>query len=208
MTWRLDRPRERLHDHTLDHLSSGVGHEVGSWRATPAPESRVVFHHASERVLSAHPTLEDVYRQVRIVEDWHAMTLTKEPRIGYHWIAVQQRGWIVEGLGWSRIGAHVGRHNTSSLGILILGLDGARGAGTHAPWPLTAHEGFCAMHEFPPSPVVHTRQHWRGRSSGLVSPLSHPLMPGPRTRPGGGAGARRCGGVSSGSFRMDQVIPW
>lgn len=109
--------------------SHGIGHP------TPGPQSRVVFHHAPERPIPDNPTREQVAEQIRIIEDWHARRLTpSNPRIGYQWVVVEQTGEVWEALGWDRIGAHVGGHNTASLGILIMGIDGAETAGSDRAW--------------------------------------------------------------------------
>lgn len=122
----------------------------GTGHPAPRPQSRVVFHHAPERVVGADPTDEQIARQIRIMEDWHAKTLTPtNPRIGYQFIAVDQTAEIWEGIGWGRIGAHVGGHNTASLGILILGVDGARSAGRPETWNAIGRlirEGVAAGH--------------------------------------------------------------
>jgi hypothetical protein len=98
-------------------------------------KTRVVIHHAPERVISPNPTPEHVYEQVRIIEDWHGKKITPtNPRIGYEWIVVEQTGEIIEALGWNRVGAHVGGHNTLSLGILILGIDGRKETGSDRTW--------------------------------------------------------------------------
>lgn len=111
----------------------------GQGLRTSRPQSRVVIHHAPERKLKALPTEEDIGEQIRIIERWHAQVLTPtNPRIGYHWIVVDQDASIWEGLGWDRIGAHVANHNTSSLGILLLGLDGADSSGRRDVWSSVA----------------------------------------------------------------------
>lgn len=112
---------------------------------TPRPQVRVVIHHAPERAIPPNPTREQVAAQIRIMEDWHVKTLTPtNPRIGYQFIAVEQTGEIWEGLGWDRIGAHVGGHNTASLGILIAGINGAKEVGSDRTWRAIGnliHEG-------------------------------------------------------------------
>lgn len=101
--------------------------------------TRVVFHHAPERRLPTSPTHDEIADQIRIMEDWHARTFDlKEPRLGYQWIIVVPTLEIWEGIGWDRIGAHVRDHNTLSLGVLFLGLDGAKEAGPDAAWRLAA----------------------------------------------------------------------
>lgn len=107
----------------------------GIGRPTRRPMSRVVIHHAPERLLPDNPTAAQISEQMRVMEAWHAKKLTPtNPRIGYQFVAVEQTGEIWEGLGWDRIGAHVGGHNTASLGILILGIDGAKSAGSGGTW--------------------------------------------------------------------------
>lgn len=107
----------------------------GTGHLAPRAQIRAVFHHAPERPLPANPTREQVASQIRIIEDWHATTLTPgNPRIGYNFIVVVQTGEVWEGLGWGRVGAHVGGHNTASVGILLLGLDGSLEAGSDKVW--------------------------------------------------------------------------
>jgi peptidoglycan recognition protein len=111
----------------------GARHGLG--HPTRGPQVRVVIHHAPERRLYANPTHDEVAAHIRVIEQWHADHLTPtNPRIGYHWVVVDQTGDIWEGLGWGRIGAHVGGHNTTSLGILILGIDGRHTVGQPHTW--------------------------------------------------------------------------
>jgi peptidoglycan recognition protein len=111
----------------------GARHGLGL--PTRAPQVRVVIHHAPERRLPVSPTHDEIAAHLRVIEQWHAEQLTPtQPRIGYHWIVVDQTGDIWEGLGWDRIGAHVAGHNTASLGILLLGLDGRESGGHPHTW--------------------------------------------------------------------------
>jgi hypothetical protein len=103
--------------------------------ATSAKKIRVVIHHAPERPIPINPTRKQIAEQLRIIEDWHAKNLTPtNPRIGYEFAAIEQTGEIWECLGWGRIGAHVRNHNTLSMGIVLLGIDGRKESGSDKVW--------------------------------------------------------------------------
>lgn len=125
---------------------------------TPGPQTRVVVHHDPLRELPANPTRAQIARQIQILEEWSAKKHTPtNPRLSYQFVAVDQTAEIWEGLGWGRIGAHVAGHNTASLGIIIIGIDGQRSVGRPETWAAIAdliREGIRLGHLAPADQLV------------------------------------------------------
>lgn len=89
------------------------------------PKKRIVLHHTASFVKDSVKRLEgQASWEATVAHARGAQRLHKNIRgwkeIGYHYI-IDWEGRILEGRPVDRLGAHVEKHNTGSIGIVLLG---------------------------------------------------------------------------------------
>jgi hypothetical protein len=105
----------------------------------PAPATSVTAHHSLAPALPATASVEVERNAVAAIHRHHA---AKWAGIGYNFV-ITQRGTVLEGRGWMRVGAHAGTTtgNRTSVGVCFL-IDGRRdppsAAALAAFWDLRA----------------------------------------------------------------------
>ena len=89
------------------------------------PKTRIVVHHTAffvpdeDRLLKGKESWEATIAHVRKAQFLHKH-IKGWKEIGYHYI-IDWHGRILEGRNLTRLGAHVERHNTGSIGVVLLG---------------------------------------------------------------------------------------
>lgn len=106
-------------DHGLTYWTRqewGAAHGQGPVRSPKHPVDLVVVHHTWEPTLACGQERALEVTLVRRIERFHVVE-RRPPlgRIGYTFLCFQS-GRVYEGVGWKRIGAHCGGHNTRALG--------------------------------------------------------------------------------------------
>lgn len=89
------------------------------------PKTRIVLHHTaalvkdSDKRLTGQASWEAAVTHVRKAQRLHKH-IRGWSEIGYHYI-IDWEGRILEGRPVDRLGAHVEKHNTGSIGVVLLG---------------------------------------------------------------------------------------
>mgnify|MGYP000161295347 CR=1 FL=1 len=92
------------------------------WGARP-PRDRTTTSWPSRTEFVVHHSEGPVTQSVRSIQDFH-MDGRGWDDIGYNFLA-DHRGRIYAGRGWLVVGAHATGHNTSGIGVCVIGSDGA-----------------------------------------------------------------------------------
>jgi len=87
-----------------------------------APRSRSTVSWGQRREFIVHYSEGPTTQSVRSIQDFH-MDGRGWSDIGYNFL-VDVRGRIYEGRGWLVVGAHAPDHNTSGIGVCMIGRDG------------------------------------------------------------------------------------
>ncbi|KAI4461066.1 peptidoglycan recognition protein [Holotrichia oblita] len=83
-----------------------------------APVPYVVIHQTSTESCN---TLSECEKQVRQIEDIH-INSKRLSDISYNFLVGGDDGYIFEARGWTKVGAHINRYNSVSIGIAFIGL--------------------------------------------------------------------------------------
>src|SRR5690606_8996743 len=92
-----------------------------SWGAR-APRSRSTVSWSQRREFIVHYSYGPTTQSVRSIQDFH-MDSNRWSDIGYNFL-VDTAGRIYEGRGWLVQGSHAPGHNTSGIGVCMIGRDG------------------------------------------------------------------------------------
>ncbi|WP_301177244.1 peptidoglycan recognition protein family protein [Actinomadura geliboluensis] len=88
-----------------------------------APRGRDFTTWAARREFVVHHSEGPITQSVRSIQDFH-MDGNGWADIGYNFL-VDHKGRAYAGRGWLVIGAHAVEHNTSGIGVCVIGRDGA-----------------------------------------------------------------------------------
>lgn len=87
-----------------------------------SPRSRELTTWSKRIVFVVHHSDGPVTQSVRSIQDFH-MDGRGWADVGYNFL-VDHQGRIYEGRGWLVVGAHAKGHNTSGIGVCVIGRDG------------------------------------------------------------------------------------
>jgi len=92
------------------------------WGARP-PRTRTLTTWSARREFVVHHSEGPITQTPRQIQDFHMGPSRGWSDIGYNFL-VDHRGRIYQGRGWLVIGAHATGHNTSGIGVCVIGRDG------------------------------------------------------------------------------------
>ena len=88
-----------------------------------APRNRQTVSWSQRREVVVHYSEGPTTQTPRSIQDYHRGPSRGWADIGYNFL-VDVQGRIYEGRGWLTVGAHAPDHNTSGIGVCMIGRDG------------------------------------------------------------------------------------
>ncbi len=92
------------------------------WGAHRARPGRVMVPAHTRREFIVHHSAGPADQSVRAIQD-HCMGPRKMLDIGYNFLVRSTTGEIYVGRGWDLVGAHTKGHNTTGIGVCVIGTD-------------------------------------------------------------------------------------